>query len=52
MTISFTPEAAPIGGGLGSLKFAGAGTLARLPIVVVPQASAAPAEVTGTGTAG
>ena len=50
VTISFTPEAAPPSEAVfGSLKFAGAGTLARLPIVVVPQASAAPAAVTGTG---
>jgi subtilisin family serine protease len=51
VTISFTPEAAPPSEAVfGSLKFAGAGTLARLPIVVVPQASAAPAGVTETGT--
>jgi subtilisin family serine protease len=50
VTISFTPEAAPPSEAVfGSLKFAGAGTLARLPIVVVPQASDAPAAVTGTG---
>ena len=50
VTISFTPEAAlPSEAVFGSLKFAGAGTLARLPIVVVPQASDAPAAVTGTG---
>jgi subtilisin family serine protease len=52
VTISFTPEAAPASETVfGSLKFAGAGTLARLPIAVVPQASdAAAAAVTGTGT--
>jgi subtilisin family serine protease len=47
VTISFTPEAAPVSETVfGSLKFEGAGTLARLPIAVVPQASAAPVAVT------
>jgi subtilisin family serine protease len=50
VTISITPEAAlPSDAVFGSLKFAGAGTLARLPIVVLSQASAAPPGVTGTG---
>jgi subtilisin family serine protease len=50
VTITFTPEAAPPSEAVfGSLKFAGPGTLARLPIVVVPQTSDAPAAVTGKG---
>jgi subtilisin family serine protease len=50
VTITFTPEAAlPSEAVFGSLKFAGPGTLARLPIVVVPQTSDAPAAVTGKG---
>ena len=47
--ITFTREAAPLSKAvLGSVKFAGAGTLAHLPIAVVPEATDAPAEVTGT----
>jgi len=50
VTVTFTGEAAPPSEAVfGSLKFEGAGTLARLPIVVVPEASAAPAAVTATG---
>jgi subtilisin family serine protease len=49
VTVTFTGEAAPPSEAVfGSLKFEGAGTLARLPIVV-PEASAAPAAVTATG---
>ena len=49
VTISFTAAATPASKTVfGSLKFEGAGTLARLPIAVVPQASAAPAAVTAT----
>jgi subtilisin family serine protease len=48
VTITFAAETAPVSETVfGSLKFQGAGTLARLPIVVVPQAPAAPATVTG-----
>ncbi|HEX6761014.1 MAG TPA: S8 family serine peptidase [Propionibacteriaceae bacterium] len=50
VTVTFTGEAAPPSEAVfGSLKFEGVGTLARLPIVVVPEASAAPAAVTATG---
>jgi hypothetical protein len=50
VTITFTREAAPLSQAVfGSLKFKGGGALARLPIVVVPQASDAADAVTGTG---
>jgi hypothetical protein len=49
VTVAFAPKAAaPWATAFGSLTFEGAGTLARLPVVVVPQASAA-VTVTGTG---
>jgi subtilisin family serine protease len=48
--ITLAREGAPLSeAAFGSLKFQGAGTVARLPIAVVPQASAAPAAATGTG---
>jgi subtilisin family serine protease len=47
--ITFTREAAPLSEVvLGSMKFAGAGTLARLPIAVVPEAADTTAVVTST----
>jgi subtilisin family serine protease len=50
VTITFTREAAPLSQAVfGSLKFKGGGALARLPIVVVPQASDTADAVTGTG---
>jgi hypothetical protein len=51
--ITFTRNAAPLSKAvLGSLKFAGAGTMAQLPIAVVPEAADAPSVMTGTGPAG
>ena len=45
--ITFTRNAAPLSKAVfGSLKFAGAGTLARLPIAVVPEAADAPSVAT------
>ena len=45
--VTFRPEAAPFSEAvLGSLKLKGAGTVARLPIAVVPQAASAPNVVT------
>jgi len=52
VTITLTPKEAPLSeAAFGSLTFEGAGALARVPIVVVPQASDAPDAVTGTGQA-
>jgi subtilisin family serine protease len=49
ITVTFAPEAAPLSeAALGSLKFEGAGTLVRLPIVVAPPAPGAQGVVTGT----
>jgi subtilisin family serine protease len=51
--ITFTRKAAPLSKAVfGSLKFAGAGAVARLPIVVVPEAADAPNAVTGSGASG
>jgi len=51
--ITFTREAAPLSEVvLGSMKFAGAGTLARLPIAVVPEAADTTAVVTSTEASG
>jgi len=51
--ITFTREAAPLSEVvLGSMKFAGAGTLARLPIAVVPEAADITAVVTSTEASG
>ena len=51
--ITLTRKAAPFSKAIfGSVKFAGAGTLARLPIVVVPQAAEAPNVVRGDGASG
>jgi hypothetical protein len=45
--ITFTRNAAPLSKAVfGSLKFAGAGTVARLPIAVVPEAADVPSVVT------
>jgi pectin methylesterase-like acyl-CoA thioesterase len=50
ITITFTREAAAFSEvALGALKLEGAGTLARVPIAVVPQAGDAPNVVTGSG---
>jgi hypothetical protein len=52
VTIILTPNEAPRSEAVfGSLTFEGAGALARVPIVVVPQASDTPDAVTGTGQA-
>ena len=52
VTITLTPKEAPLSeAAFGSLTFEGAGALARVPIVVVPQAPDAPDAVTGTGQA-
>jgi subtilisin family serine protease len=52
VTITLTPtEAPPAEAVFGSLTFEGAGALARVPIVVVPQASDMPDAVTGTAQA-
>jgi subtilisin family serine protease len=49
VTITFAPEAAPLSGTVfGSLKFEGAGTLARLPIAVATPALGAQSVVAGT----
>jgi hypothetical protein len=51
--ITFSRKTAPLSEVvLGSLKFTGAGTLARLPITVVPQAGDAPNMVAGAGASG
>jgi hypothetical protein len=51
--ITLTRQAAPFSKPIfGSVKFAGAGTVARLPIVVVPQAAEAPNAVRGEGASG
>jgi subtilisin family serine protease len=51
--ITLTRKAAPFSKAIfGSLKFVGAGTVARLPVVVVPQAAEAPNVVKGTGASG
>jgi len=51
--ITFTRKSAPLSKAVfGSLKFAGAGAAARLPIVVVPEAADAPDAVTGSGASG
>jgi hypothetical protein len=51
--ITFTRNAAPLSKAVfGSLKFAGAGTMAQLPIAVVPEAADAPSVMTGAGPAG
>jgi Fibronectin type-III domain/Subtilase family len=50
VTVTLAPKAAPPSATVfGSLRFEGDGTLARLPIVVVPQAAVEPAAMTGTG---
>ncbi len=49
VTITLAPEAAPLSGTVfGSLKFEGAGTLARLPIAVAPPALGPQSVVAGT----
>jgi subtilisin family serine protease len=51
--VTFTRKAAPFSEVVfGSLKLEGAGTIARLPIAVVPQAAAAPNVVNGSGASG
>ena len=51
--ITFRRKTAPYSEAVfGSLKLKGAGTVARLPITVVPQAAAAPNVVAGTGASG
>jgi hypothetical protein len=51
--ITFSRKTAPLSEVVfGSLKFTGAGTLARLPITVVPQAGDAPNMVAGAGASG
>jgi pectin methylesterase-like acyl-CoA thioesterase len=51
--ITFTREAAAFSEvAFGALKLEGAGTLARVPIAVVPQAADAPKVVAGSGASG
>jgi hypothetical protein len=51
--ITFTRKAAAFSEvAFGALKVEGAGTLARVPIAVVPQAADAPDVVTGSGASG
>jgi hypothetical protein len=52
VTVTFFPDAGSLSGtAFGSLKFEGAGTLARLPVVVSPAAPGAQGAVAGTAQA-
>jgi hypothetical protein len=53
LKITFKQQTAPMSeADFGSLRIAGRGTIARVPIVVVPEAVDAPDLITGTGTNG
>jgi subtilisin family serine protease len=53
LKITFSQRTAPLSeADFGSLRIAGRGTIARVPIVVVPEAVDAPDFITGTGTSG
>jgi hypothetical protein len=53
ITITLSRETAPLSeADFGALRITGQGTVARVPIAVVPQAVDAPDVITGTGTSG